>query len=186
MPFTAKLGSPGSRLANMPPGNVTPAGNEQTGTWQEAFRGIVWQEVLRGLAWQEVNRALSWQEAARAGAWQETIRSNRWSAPIMATLTKRAGETRLYTMDLSLLPEIVGGDTVASVNSVNVATSTPGAQPSDLTITNIAVSASPANKGAQCKVAGGIDGATYQLSFAVTTAANYLLVGIGYIYIDDR
>jgi hypothetical protein len=186
MPFTAKLGSPDSRLANMPPGNVTPSGNEKTGFWQEAFRGVSWQEVTRGQSWQEALRGRSWQEAARSVAWQEVNRISRWSAPIMASLTKRAGETRLYTMDLSLLPEIVGGDTVSSVSSVVVATSTPGAAPADLTISAIAVSASPANKGAQCKVAGGIDGATYQLTFTVITAANYTLAGIGYIYIDDR
>jgi hypothetical protein len=185
MPFTAKLGSSNSRLANMPPGNVTPGGVELTGSWQEPFRGIAWQE-LRGLTWQEVTRNIAWQEPLRNNAWQEVFRNNRWSAPIMATLVKRAGETRLYTMDLSLLPEIVGGDTVSSVNSVTVTTSSVGAQPSDINITGVAVSASPANKGAQCKVTGGIDGATYQLSFNVLTAAGYTLVGIGYIYIDDR
>ncbi len=134
--------------------------------------------------WIEPNRPFSWTELYRYYSWQEWNRSKTWSAPQMAALVKRAAEVRLYKMDLSLLPEIGGGDTVSSVTSVTASTNTAGAAGSDLTITNIGVASG--NQGAQCKIAGGTDGATYQITFTVLTAAGYTLVGIGYLYIDDR
>jgi len=102
----------------------------------------------------------------------------------MTALVKRAAETRLYTMDLSLLSEIVGGDTVASVTSVSQFIAASGLVSTDLTITSIAVAAG--NKGVQCKIAGGTDGVQYLLSFKVLTTNGYTLIGIGYLYIDDR
>src|SRR5437879_4254750 len=105
--------------------------------------------------WTEPARPRSWQEAQRTRSWQEIARTRTWSTAIMAALVKRAAEVRLYKMDLSLLPEISGGDTVASVTSVSASTSTAGASASDLTITNNAVAAG--NQGPQCKIAGGTD-----------------------------
>ena len=102
----------------------------------------------------------------------------------MSTIIIREEEVRTYLMDLSQLPEIVSGDTVASVTSVTVATSTPGASPSDLTLSNEAVASG--SKGAQVEISGGLDGATYQISFEVLTTNGYTLVGIGYLYVDDR
>ena len=102
----------------------------------------------------------------------------------MSTLVKREEEVRYYVMDFSLLPEIVAGDTVSSVTSVTVTTSTYGASPSDLTLSNEGVASG--NKGAQVEISGGIDGSMYQLSFEVLTANGDTLVGIGYLYVDDR
>ncbi len=101
----------------------------------------------------------------------------------MAILVKRAAETRLYTMDLSALPEFAT-DSVTAVSSVVASTSTPGASPSDLTIT--AKTVASGSKGATCKIAGGLDGATYLIEFTVTTANGYTLCGVGYLFVDDR
>jgi hypothetical protein len=100
-------------------------------------------------------------------------------------LVKRAAEVRLYVMDLSALTEIVGGDTIASVTSI-VCTEARGAgtATSDLALTSKAVASG--NKGGQCKIAGGMDGGEYQLTFTLLTAAGYTLVGIGYLYVSDR
>ena len=107
-----------------------------------------------------------------------------WSALNMTVLVKRAAEVRLYVMDLSQLPEILGGDTVSSVTSITcVAASVPGST-TDLTLTSKAVTSG--NNGAQCKIAGGHDGITYILNFTVATTAGYTLTGIGYLYVDDR
>ena len=86
-------------------------------------------------------------------------------------------------MDLSLLPEMVGADTVASITSVTCINAVGGLT-SDLTITNTAVASG--NKGAQAKIAGGQDGAQYIVSFKVLTTNGYTLIGIGYLYVDDR
>jgi hypothetical protein len=134
--------------------------------------------------WTEPNRSRQWQEQDRESRWHAAVRNLTWSTATMAALVKRAAEVRLYKMDLSLLPEISGGDTVSSVTSVTAATTTAGAAASDLTVTSTAVASG--SQGAQCKIAGGTDNATYQISFTVLTAAGYTLVGIGYLYIDDR
>jgi len=102
----------------------------------------------------------------------------------MSALTKRSAETRLYTMDLSQLPEIVGGDTIAGITSVTVTTNTPGASPADLTTSALAVATG--NTAVQCKISGGMDAAIYCVSFKAVTTAGYTLIGIGYLYIDDR
>jgi hypothetical protein len=134
--------------------------------------------------WIESGRLILWIEKARLISWQEYSRITTWESSDVSTLTKRALEIRLYEMDLSLLPEMVAGDTVASVTSVTAATTTPGASPSDLTFTNEGVASG--NEGAQVEISGGIDGATYQISFEVLTTHGYTLVGIGYLYVDDR
>lgn len=161
--YTGRLGSTDSRLGYLIPGAAELPG----GAWTEPARGNKWTEV------------------ARMPSWAELARSNKWSAPTMATLSKRAGETRLYTMDLSNLPEIVGGDTIASVTTI-LCTGVvgTGGSTSDLTLSSKAVTSS--NKGGQCKIAGGVDGCTYQLSFALLSTAGYTLVGIGYLLVEDR
>lgn len=133
--------------------------------------------------WTEPRRPSTWTELVRTTVWAEVNRSHKWSAPAMSTLVKRAAETRLYTMDLSALPEFAT-DTVTAVSSVVASTTTPGAGPSDLTISAKAVASG--SKGATCKIAGGIDGATYLIEFTVTTANGYTLCGVGYLYVDDR
>jgi hypothetical protein len=102
----------------------------------------------------------------------------------MTILVKRAAEVRTYVMDLSALPEIVAGDTVASVSSITCTGASIGGGASDLTLTSKTTSSS--TQGAQCKIAGGVDGITYTMAFTVITTAGYTLVGIGYLYIDDR
>lgn len=162
---TGRLGTRLSFLGNLELGGPIP---EQTGTWTEPAAG----------------RGVTWTEEQRVPTWTEPNRGKTWSAPAMTILVKRASEVRLYTMDLANLPEISGGDTVSSVTSIScVGASVPGA-PSDLTLTSKAVTAN--SKGAQCKIAGGNDGVTYILNFTVLTAAGYTLVGIGYLYVDDR
>ena len=83
----------------------------------------------------------------------------------MTVLVKRAGETRLYTMDLSQLPEMTGGDTVSSVGTVAVSDIGNVGASADLTISNKAVASG--NKGAQFKIAGGTDDA-HLFAFRVT------------------
>ncbi len=100
----------------------------------------------------------------------------------MTVLVKRAGEVRVYTMDLSNLPEISAGDTVSAVSSVTAAGETPGA--AALTIGSTGVASG--NKGAKATISGGTDGATYLVTFTVTTAGGATLVGIGYLTINDR
>ena len=133
--------------------------------------------------WVEPARLTLWSEPGRAASWAEISRFLQWSAPAMSVLVKRAAETRLYTMDLSALPEFAG-DTVSAVTSVVASTTTPGASSSDLTISSKAVASG--SKGATCKIAGGIDGATYLIEFTVTTANGYTLCGVGYLFVDDR
>ena len=87
-------------------------------------------------------------------------------------------------MDLSQLPEMTGGDTVSSVGTVAVSVVGNVGASADLTISNKAVASG--NKGAQFKIASGTDGAQYLISVTVTTTAGYTLIGIGYLYIDDR
>src|SRR5580700_5459794 len=132
--MTGRIGSASSRLANIILATSSP---------------------LVGGTWTESNRSATWQESNRVPTWTESARGVTWSAPNMATLVKRAGETRLYTMDMSLLPEIVAGDTVASVTSIlcTSVVSGPGAT-ADLTLSSKAVTSN--SKGSQCKVAGGI------------------------------
>ena len=102
-----------------------------------------------------------------------------------AAVTKRVAESRLYTMDFSNLPEIAAGDTVASVTSVTCTGAVgTGGSVSDLTLSNTAVHSG--NKGADVRIAAGVDGITYQLSFKVLTTNGYTLVGVGYLYVDDR
>ncbi len=161
MAIGGRLGSPNSRPANL---------------------ALAHLEAARD-AWAEWARAIVWQEGERMLSWQETARPIIWSNP-MTILTKRAGETRLYTMDLSQLPEITGGDTVSSVGTVAVSVVGPLGASADLTISNKAVASG--NKGAQFKIAGGTDSATYLISVTVTTAAGFTLIGIGYLYVDDR
>jgi hypothetical protein len=162
MSFTGKLGSIASRLTNI----ILSRNDNPSDFWYETQRGIIWQEP------------------GRMPTFTENARPVQWSAPTMSTLIKRAQENRLYTMDFSALPEIVAGDTVSSVTSVSQFNAANGAVSTDLTITSQAVASG--NKGAQCKISGGVDGTTYLLSFKVATVGGYTLIGIGYLYIDDR
>jgi hypothetical protein len=158
------IGEPQRRqLAGFYPGllALSPVSN----LWMEPARPTLWSEPNRSIVWTEINRTL------------------KWSAPVMAILVKRAAEMRLYTMDLSALPEFAS-DTVTGVNSVVAGTTTPGASPSDLTISAKAVASG--SKGATCKIAGGLDGATYLIEFTVTTANGYTICGVGYLFVDDR
>jgi hypothetical protein len=154
---------------------VSPAPPSPYPAWQETARGIRWQEEDRGVAWQETERVVDWQEPERGLNWQ---------APAMTILVKRAAEVRQYVMDLSQLPEIAGGDTVASVTTILCTQASQGDATSDLTLSSKATSSSP--QGAQCQVAGGVDGITYTLEFTVLTTAGWTLVGVGYLYVDDR
>lgn len=138
--------------------------------------------VIGYSVWHEETRNTTWTEEARMPTWTEEARGVAWSAPTMTILVKRASEVRVYTMDLSNLPEIVAGDTVAAVSSVTATAETPGA--AALTIAGIAVASG--NKGAKATISGGTDGAQYIVSFTVTTAGGATLVGIGYLAINDR
>jgi hypothetical protein len=103
----------------------------------------------------------------------------------MTILTKRAAEIRQYTLDFSLLPEIAAGDTLTGTPTWQCTTAIgTGGKTSDLAFTTPAVH--PGNKAADVKIAAGLDGVTYTISATVTTTAGYTLVGIGYLYIDDR
>jgi hypothetical protein len=125
-----------------------------------------------------------WQEPARGTTWTEAARMPTWSYPTMTYLVKRKTEQRLYIMDLSALPEIVAGDTIASVVAITCTGATPGGATTDLTLASKAVDS--ASKGGQCVISGGLDGITYQLTFELLTTAGYTLTGIGYLYVDDR
>jgi hypothetical protein len=64
----------------------------------------------------------------------------------MTILTKRAAESRRYTMDLSNLPEFAAGDTIASVTYVHCTTAVgTGGSTTDLTLGTISIHAG--NKG---------------------------------------
>jgi hypothetical protein len=154
---------------------VLLAGGVGMGGGGAPFMGGIWQEQARGVVWQEAQRLINWQEANR---------SFKWQAPTMSILVKRAAEVRTYLMDLSQLPEIAGGDTVASVTMIVCVSASAGGATTDLTLSSKTTSSSP--QGAQCKVAGGLDGITYLLEFTVATTAGYTLVGVGYLYVDDR
>jgi hypothetical protein len=138
--------------------------------------------VIPGGTWAEPGRGLTWAEVLRNVAFMEPSRGNQWSTPTMTVLVKRAGEVRLYSMSLANLPEISSGDTVSAVASVTATALSTGA--AALTLTNEAVTGS--SQGAQCQIAGGTDGVTYQIVFTVTTAGGWTLVGIGYLLIDDQ
>jgi hypothetical protein len=167
MPWDASLIPPRRRLRRcrrtrrprprwLPTGGS--GGTPQYSTWTESARGIVWTESNRGIS---------------------------WSAPTMTILTKRAAESRRYTMDLSNLPEFAAGDTIASVTYVHCTTAVgTGGSTTDLTLGTISMHAG--NKGVDVIIGAGIDGVTYTLAFAVLTVAGYTLVGIAYLYIDDR
>ncbi len=102
-------------------------------------------------------------------------------------LVKRPEEERLYTMDLSEQPEIVAGDTVASVVSITCmeasGAGTVTAAITDLTLTVKAVSSDP--QGAQCMIAGGVDKGVYLLKFVVLTTAGAKLGGRGRLRVED-
>ncbi len=100
----------------------------------------------------------------------------------MTTLEKRPLEIRLYTMDFSLLPEIVGGDTITSAAAPVVTTSSQGAVAGDLTITSVAIAGSPPT-AVKCQISGGVAGSDYEITFRVGTANGYTLQAVGYLQI---
>jgi hypothetical protein len=118
--------------------------------------------------------------AVSAGSWIEDPRGITWSAPVATTLVKRPAESRFYTMDLSQLPELAGGDTISSVKAV--AASVPGA--GALTVGSPSIVNS--STGVQVQVSGGTVGATYTVSFTVATAAGSTLGGVGYVNVSDQ
>jgi hypothetical protein len=118
-----------------------------------------------------------------ATTWQEPARAKLWSATVASTLTKRAAESRLYTMDFSQMPEIVAGDTISSVTAVT-GTVESGYNASSLTVGTTGVAGS--SKTATAVLSGGTDGAIYKVSFKVATTAGYTLIGVGYLCIDDE
>ena len=73
-----------------------------------------------------------------------------------AIFAKYASELRLYTMDFSLLDEIVGGDTISTIVSVNA----PG-----LTVGTTALS----GKTVTVVLSGGTAGATYTVTAKITS-----------------
>jgi hypothetical protein len=138
--------------------------------------------ALPGGTFAENARSATWTEEARMPTWTEETRNLTWSPPAMTILVKRSAEVRVYTMDLSNLPEIVGGDTVSAVSSVTATAETPSA--AALTIGSTAVATG--NKGAKATISGGTDGATYLIEYTVTTAGGVTLCGVGYLAINDR
>jgi len=80
-------------------------------------------------------------------------------------------------MDFSQFPEIIAGASLSG-SPTFVAT------PSGLTITSIAISGTQV----QAIISGGTDGTTYQITVTAqdNNSPKDTLVGIGYLYVDDR
>jgi hypothetical protein len=118
-----------------------------------------------------------WVESARGVIFTESSRARTWTAPTMSILVKRAAESRVYSMDFSQLPEIVGGAALAGVTAVT-------ASPAGLTVGTGTI----AGNTVQVTLSGGTDGVLYQISFTATTNASppATLVGIGYLLVDDQ
>jgi hypothetical protein len=144
--------------------------------------------VLAYMQTYSLETTFTWYEWFRSNVFLESGRMPTWTAPTMTALIKRASEVRLYTMNLSALPELVGGDTVATISSiVCTAVTQPanlGATTSDLTFSSQSVPGG--GQGAQVKISGGVDGAKYTIAFTIVTTAGYTLVGVGYLYVDDK
>ncbi len=85
-----------------------------------------------------------------------------------AALPKRVGELRTYDMDFSLQPEMVEGETIASVTSVT-------SVPDDLTISGL----SHSDKHAQAIIEGGTADTDYHVIYTVVTNLSSRLVGDG-------
>ncbi len=133
------------------------------GTWIEPARGIVWSEQARPIVWVEPSRGIT------------------WSATTMTTLFMRPGELAFYTMDLSALPELVAGDTIASINSITLTPLTVGA--SALTLTNQAITANL--KGVRVEIGGAVTEANYRVRVSVTTTAGLIKGGRGILVVND-
>jgi len=97
----------------------------------------------------------------------------------MNQLLKRSGETRTFQMDFSLQPEISGGASLTGTPTVVSNTITAGA--TALTLTSIGISGTKV----QVTIAGGTTDALYQLVFTCSCSTGAILVGIGYLTIDD-
>jgi len=75
-----------------------------SGTWTESARNLIWTEQARPIAWTESARQTTWTGSA--------------DVPIATTLIETPDEVRLYGFNFALFPEIVAGDTIASVVSI--------------------------------------------------------------------
>ncbi len=90
-----------------------------------------------------------------------------------AVLTKYAAEARQYILDFSQMPEIVGGDTLASVTSVT-------ATPSGLTVGTGSISGATV----LVELSGGTSGTLYSVEAVVATTAGWVLAGVGQLSVQ--
>lgn len=96
-------------------------------------------------------------------------RSYKYDMAVIQTLELVSGETRTYSFDFSLMPEIAtDGDTLSSGASVT-------ASPSGLTLGSASIS----GNAVTCQISGGTANTVYALSASVTTSGGSTLVGQG-------
>jgi hypothetical protein len=122
-----------------------------------------------------------WYAPGRDNEWDSDHRLITWSADVATFLTKRSGETRLYAMDFSALPELQNAN-LAGVASVTATPLTVGA--SNVTLTNPALGSN--GKTAVVWIAGGVSGASYKITFTVTVAGGTTLEDFGYLLVEDE
>lgn len=91
-------------------------------------------------------------------------------------LVKRTPESRKYTMDFSLQPEIKAGDTIVTINSITAV----ALDASLLTPPTLGTQAI-ASGGQQVTVviSGSADPSVWEIRFVVTTALGSVLEGVG-------
>lgn len=122
-----------------------------------------------------------WYAVNRGNVWDVLLRSLSWSADVATFLTKRTGETRLYAMDFSALPELQSAN-LSGVSSVTATPLTVGA--SNVTLNSPALGSN--GKTAVVWISGGVSGASYQITFTVTVAGGTVLEDFGYLLVEDE
>ena len=129
--------------------------------------------------WAELARALFLQQPARGRAWQELARVLS-RVPGMTAAIQRPGEVRTYTLDLSALDEIAGGDLIASVGSASQSqwpTPAPGV-PASSPLSLGAPVAALSNKGVAIQVSGPAASGGYEVRVPVTTQSGAVLFAV--------
>lgn len=170
--------------------------------WRERTRGLVWEEALRQLRWCEAARDLSWceqrplpddwREKTRPlmwterrmppADWLEPTRPLVWSSVMPTVLVERVGETAPYAYDYKDDALIGSGDTIVSVTSVVATGLNAIGLATPLTV------GTPTVTGTRVIVplTGSVEGAAYEMTFTVVTAAGWVRVGLGYLDVRNE
>lgn len=90
------------------------------------------------------------------------------------TLIKYVAEDRVYDFDFALMPEIAGGQTIATVVSFS-------ATPTGLTFGTPAISGTKV----LCQITGGTADVVYTVTCVITTSGGRTLVGRGALLVPS-